>query len=159
MKIFGYVRDKDGNFENRKNKVIEFSKQMDFPIDEFICEKSSENYEDMKEIRKLLETENDFVLLVSDASDLFEDDYVCIKLLQLLEENNVFLIDTYYPNLDYHMLIEKNSKDCPSNFLQNRFMVILEVYMRKKYSSSDDNAVYGDMRTHFSDWKNKLKNE
>lgn len=50
MKIFGYVRDKDGNFKNRKNKVIEFSKQMDFPIDKFICEKSSENYEDMKEI-------------------------------------------------------------------------------------------------------------
>lgn len=159
MKIFGYVRDKDGNFENRKNRVIEFSKQMNLPIDEMICEEAYDNYSDMIKIRELLETENDFVLLVSDASDLFEDDYACIKLLQLLEENNVFLIDTYYPNLDYHMLIEKNSKDCPSNFLQNRFMVILEVYMRKKYSSSDDNAVYGDMRTRFSDWKNNLKNE
>lgn len=159
MKIFGYVRDKDGNFESRKNRVIEFSKRMNLPIDEMIFEEAYDNYADMIKIRELLEAENNFVLLVSDASDLFEDDYACIKLLQLSEENNVFLIDTYYPNLDYHMLIEKNSKDCPSNFLQNRFMVILEVYMRKKYSSSDDNAVYGDMRTRFSDWKNNLKNE
>ena len=53
MKIFGYVRDKDGNFDNRKNKVLEFSKQMDFPIDKFICEKSSENYEDMKQISEI----------------------------------------------------------------------------------------------------------
>lgn len=156
MKIFGYVRDKDGNFENRKNKVIEFSKQMDFSIDKFICEKSSENYEDMTEIRKLLEDEKDFVLLVSDASDLFEDDYACVKLLPIIEKNNVFLADAYYPNLDYRMMMEKNCKDCPSNFLQNRLMAILEIYLRKKYDGSDDNMVYGDMRTRLSEWKNSL---
>lgn len=156
MKIFGYVRDKDGDFESRKGKVMTFAELMNFRIDKIICEKSSENYEDMAEIRKLLENEKDFVLLVSDASDLFEDDYACVKLLPILEKNNVFLIDTYYPNLDYRMMMEKNCKDCPSNYLQNRFMVILEIYLRKKYSGSDDSMIYGDMRTRFSEWKNNL---
>ncbi len=156
MKIFGYLRDKDGNFDNRKNKVLEFSKQMDFPIDEFICEKSSENYEDMKQIRKLLEIEKDFILLVSDASDLFEDLYSRVMFSKLLEEKNVFLIDAYYPNFDYHMLIEKNCKDNPSGFLINSFIATLEAYIRKKNSDVADDTVYSDMRIRLEEWKSNL---
>lgn len=156
MKIFGYVRDKDGNFESRKNRVIEFSKQMNFTIDEMICEEAYDNYSDMIKIRELLETEQDFILLVSDTSDLFEDDYAHVKFRNLLEERNVFLIDTYYPSLDYRMLMAKNCKDNPSQLLQNRLIVMLEIYLRKKYNGSDDNMVYGDMRTRLSEWKNNL---
>lgn len=156
MKIFGYVRDKDGNFDNRKNKVLEFSKQMDFLIDEFICEKSSENYEDMTEIRKLLETEKDFVLLVSDTSDLFEDLYSRVMFSKFLEEKNVFLIDTYYPNFDYRMLIEKNCKDNPSGFLTNCFISTLEAYLRKKNADIADDTVYSDMRIRLEEWKGNL---
>lgn len=156
MKIYGYVRDKDGNFENRKNKVLEFSKQMGFPIDEFICEKSSENYEDMTEIRKLLEIEKNFILLVSDTSDLFEDLYLRVMFSKLLEEKNVFLIDAYYPNFDYHMLIEKNCKDNPSGFLTNSFIATLEAYLRKKNADIVDDTVYSDMRIRFEEWENNL---
>lgn len=53
MKIYGYVRDENGNFEKRKRKAIEFSKLMNLPIDKMIYEQSSENYEDMAKIRKL----------------------------------------------------------------------------------------------------------
>ena len=38
MKVFGYVRDKDGNFEKRKEKVMSFAKFMDFSVERMICE-------------------------------------------------------------------------------------------------------------------------
>lgn len=155
MKIYGYVRDKDGNFKNRKEKVMSFAKLMNFSIDRIICEKSSENYEDIVEIRKLLETEKDFVLLVSDTSDLFEDLYSRVMFSKLLEEKNVFLIDAYYPNFDYRMLIEKNCKDNPSGFLTNSFISTLEAYLRKKNSDIADDTVYSDMRMRFEEWKSK----
>lgn len=139
-----------------KNRVIEFSKQMNFKIDEMICEEAYDNYSDMIKIRELLETEQDFILLVSDTSDLFEDDYAHVKFRNLLEERNVFLIDTYYPSLDYRMLMAKNCKGCPSALLQNRLIVMLEVYLRKKYDGSDDSMVYSDMRTRLSDWESNL---
>lgn len=155
MKIFGYVRDKDGNFKNRKEKVMSFAKLMNFSIDRIICEKSSENYEDIVEIRKLLETEKDFVLLVSDTSDLFEDLYSRVMFSKLLEEKNVFLIDAYYPNFYYRMLIEKNCKDNPSGFLTNSFISTLEAYLRKKNSDIADDTVYSDMRMRFEEWKSE----
>lgn len=156
MKIFGYVRDESGNFDSRKEKVIEFSKLMNLPIDKMICEQASENYEDMAEVRKLLGTESNFILLVSDASDLLEDLYSRAVFPKTLEERNVFLIDTYYPNLDYHMLIEKNCKGNASNFLINAFIVNLEVYLRKKNSDSTDGASYSDMRMRLNEWKSNL---
>lgn len=155
MKIYGYVRDKDGNFKNRKEKIMSFAKLMNFSIDRIICEKSSENYEDMVEIRKLLEAEKDFVLFVSDTSDLFEDLYSRVMFSKLLEEKNVFLIDAYYPNFDYRMLIEKNCKDNPSGFLTNSFISTLEAYLRKKNSDIADDTVYSDMRMRFEEWKSK----
>lgn len=156
MKVYGYVRDKNGIFESRKEKVIEFSNLMNLPIDKMICEQASENYDDMAEIRKLLETENNFILLVSDASDLFEDLYSRVVFPNTLEEKNVFLIDTYYPNLDYRMLIEKNCKGNASNFLINAFIVNLEVYLRKKNSDSTDGASYSDMRMRLNEWKRSI---
>lgn len=53
MKIYGYARDENGNFEKRKRKIIEFSKLMNLPIDKMIYEQLSENYEDMAKIRKI----------------------------------------------------------------------------------------------------------
>lgn len=156
MKVFGYVRDKDGNFEKRKEKVMSFAKFMDFSVERMICERSTENYEDMIEIKKLLESEKNFVLLVSDTSDLFEDLYSRVMILKILEENNVFLIDTYYPNFDYRMLVEKNCKDNPSGFLTNSFIAILEAYLRKKNSDIVDDAVYSDMRMRFEEWKRNI---
>lgn len=156
MKIFGYVRDKNGNFRNRKEKVIEFSKLMGFPIDKMICEQSSENYEDMTEVKNLLETERDFILLVSDTSDLFEDDYSRIMLLKFLEEKNVFLIDSYYPNLDYRKLIDRNCKNCPSDFLTNMIITTLEIYLRKKNTDSADGVSYSDMRMRLNEWKRNV---
>lgn len=156
MKIYGYARDENGNFEKRKRKVIEFSKLMNLPIDKMIYEQSSENYEDMAKIRKLLGAERDFILLVSDTSDLFEDDYARLKFCNHFEERNVFLIDAYYPNLDYKMLMEKNCKDCPTNFLTSMIMVGLEVYFRKKMTDSEDEAFYSDLRMRLEDWKRSL---
>lgn len=56
MKVFGYVRDKNGDFERRKEKVIGFAELMNFSLNKIVCEKSSENYEDMIEIKRLLES-------------------------------------------------------------------------------------------------------
>lgn len=156
MKIFGYVRDENGNFEKRKEKVVDFSRLMNLTIDRMICEKSSENYEDMTEIRNLLEVESNFILLVPDTSDLFEDDYSRIMLLKSLEEKNAFVIDTYYPNLDYHKLIDKNCKKCPSDFLTNMIITTLEVYLRKKNTDSVDGVSYSDMRMRLNEWKRNI---
>lgn len=164
MKIFGYVRDKDGNFENRKNKVIEFSKQMNFAIDKFICEKSSENYEDMVEIRKLLENEKDFVLLVSDASDLFEDDYAC-KLLSLqMDRKNVFLLDAYYPKFNCKKLLTGIYKIEPVEFLENAMIMTVESHLRLYNDKSVSDKLKNEIKGRVSHWKNgtnplKRKNE
>lgn len=72
--------------KKRKLKVVEFSKLVDLPIDKMICEKSSENYEAMTEIRRLLDTERDFILLISDTSDLFEDDYARVNLCWKMDD-------------------------------------------------------------------------
>lgn len=105
---------------------------------------------------KFLGAERDFILLVSDTSDLFEDDYVRLKFCNHFEERNVFLIDAYYPNLDYKMLMEKNCKDYPTNFLTSMIMVGLEVYFRKKMTDSEDEAFYSDLRMRLEDWKRSL---
>lgn len=156
MKIYGYVRDKDGNFKNRKEKVMSFAKLMNFSIDRIICEKSSENYEDMVEIRKLLEAEKDFVLLVSDTSDLFEDDYAKIMFVKIMDDKNVFLIDSSYPNFDYKMLIEEYSKETPFSFLTNTIISGLEIYARQMKAYDCGDIFYNDMRGRFADWKRTL---
>lgn len=156
MKVFGYVRDKNGNFERRKEKVVGFAELMNFSLNKIVCEKSSERYEDMIEIKRLLESEKNFVLLVSDTSDLFEDLYSRVMFSKLLEEKNVFLMDSYYPNFDYRMLIEKNCKNNPSEFLTNSFIATLEAYLRKKNSDIVDDAVYSDMRMRFEEWKRNI---
>lgn len=156
MKIYGYVRDKDGNFDKRKNKVVDFSKQMNFEIDEFIFEKSSGDYETMIRAKSLLEKEKDFILVVSDSSDLFEDSYSKVMFLKCLEEKNIFLIDAYYTNFDYRMLIEKNGKNNPFGFLINSLIVNIETYLRKKYSDISDDAIHSDMITRLKEWKNNI---
>lgn len=156
MKIYGYIRDEDGNFDNRKNKVADFSKQMNFEIDEFICEKSSGDYKTMIKAKRLLEKEKDFILLVSDSSDLFENSYSKVMFLDMLEKNNVFLIDVYCTNFDYKMLIENNGKDNPFGFLINSLIVNIETYLRKKYSDVSDDIIHSDMITRLKEWKNNI---
>ncbi len=153
MKIFGYVRDKDGNFESRKNKVIEFSKQMDFPIDRMICEKSSKDYEDMTYIRKLMETEKDFILLVSDTSDLFEDDYAC-KLLSLqMDRKNVFLLDAYYPKFNYRKLLTGVYKIEPVEFLENAMIMTVENHLRLYNEKNVSGKLKAEIKSKALNWE------
>ena len=156
MKIYGYVRDKDGNFDNRKEKVISFVELMNFQMDRMICEKSSENYDDMKEIRKLLEADRNFILLVSDTSDLFEDDYAKIMFIKTMEENNIFLVDSSYPNFDYKMLIEKYNKETLFSFLTNTIISSLEIYARQMEMSDCGETFYSDMIGRLADWKRTI---
>lgn len=156
MKTFGYVRDKDGNFENRKNKVMEFSKQMDFPIDKFILEKSSENYEDMTEFRKLLENEKDFVLVVSDTSDLFQDDYTC-KLLSLqMDRKNILLLDSYYPKFDYRKLLTGIYKIEPVEFLENATIMTVESHLRLYNDKTISDKIKNEIKNRMSDWQSGI---
>lgn len=156
MKIFGYVRDKDGNFENRKSKVIEFSKQMDFPIYKFILEKSSENYEDMTEIRKLLETEKDFILVVSDTSDLFQDDYSCELLSLQMDRKNVFLLDCYYPKFDYRKLLTGIYKIEPVEFLENATIMTVEIHLRPYNDKIISDKIKNGIKSRMSDWQSGI---
>lgn len=153
MKVFGYVRDENGCFENRKEQIIKFSKLMNLKASEIICEKSSADYNSLSEIKRLLGCEKDFVLLVSDASDLFEDEYSRMKLCKTLEERNVFLIDTYYPNLDYRMITEEKCKESPTYYLANSMIVMIETYLRKKNADIPNESIYSDMRMRFEEWK------
>lgn len=129
---------------------------MDFQIIKIICEKSSENYEDMNKIKKLLETERNFILLVSDTSDLFEDDYAKIMLVKIMDEKNVFLIDSSYPNFDYKMLIEEYSKDTPFSFLTNTIISGLEIYARQTKMTDCGDSFYNDTRGRLADWKRTI---
>lgn len=156
MKVYGYVRDKDGKFDSRKEKVLNFSELMNLTIDKMICEEAYENYSDMIKIRELLETEKDFILIVSDTSDLFEDDYAKINILQQMDKNNVFMIDSTYPNFDYKMLIEEYSKETPFSFLTSTIISGLEIYARQAKTSDCGEAFYNDMRGRLAEWKRNI---
>lgn len=158
MKIYGYVREEKGNFENRKKRVGDFSKILDFFLEEIICEESGSEYEEMKKIQNLLKNEKDFILIVSDSSDLFESEKAKVLICEQLEENNVFLIDSYYPNFDYSMLLEKNSKEYPLNFLFNGLISKMENYLRMKDMGSSEDACYSDMRKRLDMWTTSLSN-
>lgn len=156
MKIYGYVRDENGNFEKRKRKIIEFSKLVDFPIDKMIYEQSSENYEDMTEIRKLLETERDFILLVSDTSDLFEDDYARANFCWKMDDKNVFLIDCHYPKFNYKSLITDRYKIEPFDFLTNATMSAMEVYLRKVEAADGSKIPIDELKQKLNNWQSSL---
>ena len=158
MKVYGYVRDKDGNFDNRKEKVVEFSNLFNFDILNIICEKSDKEYENMNEIRSLLKNNSNFVLIVSDTSDLFEDDYSRAMFLVEMDNQNVFLIDANYPNFDYKKLLTDRYKVEPSDFLMNTTISILECYLRKRDVDDESGVFYSDMRQRLEEWKSALAN-
>lgn len=105
---------------------------------------------------EILKTKKDFILLVSDTSDLFEDDYAKIELTKLLDKQNVFLIDSNYPNFDYKMLIDKYNKENPFSFLTNSIISSLENYTRQKNINECGDSFYNDMRGRFMDWKRTI---
>lgn len=156
MKIYGYVRDKDGNFDRRKEKVIDFSKALNFNISEVICEKSDKEYGNMSKIRNLVGNNSNFVLIISDTSDLFEDEYSKAMFLSELDKNNIFLIDANYPNFDYKKIMTDKYKIEPSDFLMNGAISILECYLRQKDVDDGSGAFYSDMRQRLEEWTSSL---
>lgn len=152
MNVYGYVRDEKGEFEDRTKRVVEFAKIFDFKLNEIICEKSDKEYENMIEIQKLLKSKGGFILIVSDASDLFQDEYARMMISEDLNRKNVFLIDSYYPNLNYKAILDENSKMYPSDFLTNMIIVNLEIFFRLKNSGSNENVYCNDMRKRLEEW-------
>lgn len=154
MRILGYVREKDGNFKERMNRIYQFCDFMNFKTPEMICEESDKNISEMNVIKKIIRENSKFVLIVSDASDLFEDEESKLYFLNKVETNNIFLIDSFYPNFDCKMLLQENCKENPSEFLINSMILQVEIYLRLKKSNCEEEKIYNDMICRFEKWKN-----
>ena len=149
MKVFGYIRSYAGN-DVKEKQISDFCEQIGLRNAKVIKEKASGKHAEMVNLNDLLEKNEKFILVVPDTSELFENVDTKEILVSKLEEKDVLLIDMAYPKFDYKMLIEKNCKDCPVEFLVNSIVVEIERYMRK----TNKNMNYQDeIKNRIEHWK------
>lgn len=136
MKVFGYIRSYAEN-DVKEKQISDFCEQIGLGNAKVIKEKASGEYTEMVNLNDLLEKNSKFILVVPDTSALFENIDTKEILVNKLEEKEVFLIDMAYPKFEYKMLIERNCKYCPVEFLINSIVVEIERYMRKINKTMD----------------------
>ena len=137
MKVYGYVRDEYGNFSSRVSKTKQMSEKIGTKIHWIFCEQSDGKYENMERARFILDSLQDSVLLVSDTSDLYYDEFAMVKFMEKLKENNVLLIDCSCPKFDNALAIEDHAVDNISDWLISKMIIVLERYMRASTERKD----------------------
>ena len=152
MKAYGYVRDENGEFSSREDKVKKMAEKVGIELIGTLCERSDGKYENMQMARFMVDSLHDSVLFVSDTSDLYYDEFAMVKFMERLKENNVLLIDCSCPKFDNALAIEDHAADNISVWFISKMIIVLERYMRastemgNKSCDPDIQSIVGKIR-------------